>query len=88
MEKKLKAAGYREFAKAALKGVHDGGGVRRLMENINNALVNLQAEEMINALVLVNDTLREIRDVFENLNGELENRMGNEVLVETNDIYY
>ena len=34
----------------------------------------------------VNETLREIRDVFENLNGEIENRMGNEVLVEQKDI--
>ena len=45
-------------------------------------------EEMINALALVNETLMEIRDTFENLNGAIENRMGNEVLVEPNDIYY
>ena len=88
LEKKLKAAGYRDFAKAALKGVCDGGGVRLLIENLNNALVNLQDEEMSNALALVNATLREVRDVFENLNGEIENRMGNEVLVEPQDIYY
>ena len=88
LEKMLKAAGYIEFAKAALKGVHDGGGVRRLMENVNNALMESHGEDMVEALVIVNDTLREIRDVFENLNGELENRMGNEVLVEANDIYY
>ena len=88
LEKMLKAAGYIEFAAAALKGVHDGGGVRRLMENVNNALMESHGEDMVEALVIVNDTLREIRDVFENLNGELENRMGNEVLVETNDIYY
>ena len=65
----------------------DGGGVRRLIENLNNALVGLQGEDMVDALVLVNETLREIRDVFENLNGEIENRMGNEVLVEPNDIF-
>jgi len=68
--------------------VFDGGGVRRLIENLNNALVGLQDEDMITALALVNETLREIRDEFENLNGEIENRMGNEVLVEPNDIYY
>ena len=85
---KLRKAGYRDFANAALKDVFDGGGVRRLIENLNNALVGLQDEEMFNALALVNETLREIRDVFENLNGEIENRMGNEVLVEPNDIYY
>ena len=85
---KLRKAGYRDFANAALKDVFDGGGVRRLIENLNNALVNLQDEEMFNALALVNGTLREIRDTFENLNGEIENRMGNEVLVEPNDIYY
>ena len=62
--------------------------MRRLIENLNNALVNLQDEEMFKALALVNGTLREIRDTFENLNGEIENRMGNEVLVEPNDIYY
>ncbi len=62
--------------------------MRRLIENINNALVNLKAEETINALVLVNAALAEIRDEFENLNGEIENRMGNEVLVEPGDIYY
>ena len=86
--RKLRKAGYRDFANAALKDVFDGGGVRRLIENLNNALVGLQDEEMFNALALVNETLREIRDVFENLNGEIENRMGNEVLVEPNDIYY
>ena len=43
--------------------------------------------EIINALVLVNDTLTEIRDAFENLNGDFANRMGNEVLVEPQDIY-
>ena len=86
--KKLSAAGYKNFATAALKDVFDGGGVRRLIENLNNELVNLKDEEVINALVLVNDTLREIRDMFENLNGNIENRMGNEVLVEKNDIYY
>ena len=86
--RKLRNAGYRDFANAALKDVLDGGGVRRLIENLNNALVGLQDEEMFNALALVNETLREIRDVFENLNGEIENRMGNEVLVEPNDIYY
>ena len=32
LEKKLKAAGFRDFAKAALKDVHDGGGVRRQHE--------------------------------------------------------
>ena len=85
---KLRKAGYRDFANAALKDVFDGGGVRRLIENLNNALVNLQDEEMFKALALVNETLREIRDTFENLNGEIENRMGNEVLVEPNDIYY
>ena len=42
---------------------------------------------MINALALVNETLREIRDEFANLNGEIENRMGNEVLVEQKDIF-
>ena len=88
LEKMLKAAGYIEFAAAALKGVHDGGGVRRLMENVNNALMESHGEDMVEALVIVNDALTEIRDVFENLNGELENRMGNEVLVEANDIYY
>ena len=88
LEKMLKAAGYIEFAAAALKGVHDGGGVRRLMENINNALMESHGEDMVEALVIVNDALTEIRDLFENLNGELENRMGNEVLVEANDIYY
>ena len=87
LAKKLKAAGFRDFAAAALKGVHDGGGVRMLIENINNALVKMQDEEIINALVPVNDTLREIRDVFENLNGEIESRMGNEVLVEQKDIF-
>ena len=66
----------------------DGGGVRRLIENLNNELVNLQDEDMATALALVNETLREIRDVFENLNGEIENRIGNEVLVEADDIYY
>ena len=86
--RKLRKAGYRDFANAALKDVLDGGGVRRLIENLNNALVNLQDEEVFGALALVNETLREIRDVFENLNGEIENRMGNEVLVEPNDIYY
>ncbi len=85
---KLRKAGYRDFANAALKDVFGGGGVRRLIENLNNALVNLQDEEMFKALALVNETLREIRDTFENLNGEIENRMGNEVLVEPNDIYY
>lgn len=89
LESKLKAAGYRDLAKTALKDVYDGGGVRRLIENLNNALVAMQqSEDLVKALVLVNDTLREIRDEFENLNGELENRMGNEVLVEQNDIYY
>ena len=88
LAKKLRAAGFRDFANAALKDVLDGGGVRRLIENLNNALVNLQDEEIFNALALVNETLREIRDTFENLNGEIENRMGNEVLVEPNDIYY
>ena len=88
LARKLRAAGYRDFANTALKDVLDGGGVRRLIENLNNALVNLQDEEMFNALALVNETLREIRDEFENLNGEIENRMGNEVLVEPNDIYY
>ena len=70
------------------RNVLDGGGVRRLIENLNNALVNLQDEKIFGALALVNETLREIRDVFENLNGEIANRMGNEVLVEPNDIYY
>ena len=88
LEKKLKTAGFRDFAKAALKDVLDGGGVRRLIENLNNALSAMQSEELINALVIVNDTLREIRDEFEHLNGELENRMGNEILVESKDIYY
>jgi len=86
--KKLKAAGFRDFAKTALKDVHDGGGVRRLVENLNNALVEMQSEDLINALVLVNDALREIRDEFETLNGEIENRMGNEVMVEPKDIFY
>ena len=88
LDKKLKAAGFRDLAKAAMKDVEDGGGVRRLIENLNNALVTMPSENLINALVLVNDTLREIRDEFENLNGEIENRMGNEILVEPNDIYY
>ena len=68
--------------------MHDGGGVRRLMENVNNALMESHGEDMVEALVIVNDALTEIRDLFENLNGELENRIGNEVLVEPNDIYY
>ena len=88
LEKKLKTAGFRDFAGRALKDVFDGGGVRRLMENINNALMDFPPEDMVKALVLVNDALRDIRDVFENLNGEIENRMGNEVLVEPKDIYY
>ena len=88
LEKKLRDAGYRDFANKALKDVLGGGGVRRLIENLNNALVDLQDEEMVNALAIVNETLREIRDVFENLNGDIENRMGNEVLVESKDIYY
>ena len=87
LEKKLRAAGFGDFANTAFKGVLDGGGVRRLIENLNNALVNLQDEDVFRALAPVNETLREIRDVFENLNGEIENRMGNEVLVEPNDIY-
>ncbi|MBQ4384869.1 MAG: hypothetical protein II823_02965 [Kiritimatiellae bacterium] len=85
--KNLRKAGFRDFANAALKDVFDGGGVRGLIENLNNALVGLQDEAMINALVLVNETLREIRDEFANLNGEIENRMGNEVLVEQKDIF-
>ncbi|MBR4653802.1 MAG: hypothetical protein IKO72_10635 [Kiritimatiellae bacterium] len=87
LERKLKTTGYGDFAAMALKGVRDGGGVRMLIENLNNALAGLQPERIINALVLVNDTLTEIRDAFENLNGDFANRMGNEVLVEPQDIY-
>ena len=42
---------------------------------------------MLDALSIVNSSLREIRDEFENLNGQMENRMGNEVLVEQKDIF-
>ena len=87
LAKKLRTAGYRDFANAALKDVFDGGGVRLLIENLNNSLVSLKDEDMLDALAIVNASLREIRDEFENLNGQMENRMGNEVLVEQNDIY-
>lgn len=62
--------------------------MRLLIENLNNALVNLKDEDMLDALAIVNATLRKIRDEFETLNGNIENRMGNEVLVESKDIYY
>ena len=84
--RKLRKAGYRDFANAALKDVLDGGGVRLLIENLNNALVNLQDEEILNALAIVNDALSGIRDEFATLNGEIENRMGNEVMIEQKDL--
>ena len=87
LAKKLRTAGYRDFANAALKDVLDGGGVRLLIENLNNSLVSLKDEDMLDALAIVNASLREIRDEFENLNGQMENRMGNEVLVEQEDIF-
>ena len=87
LAKKLRTAGYRDFANAALKDVFDGGGVRLLIENLNNSLVSLKDEDMLDALAIVNASLREIRDEFENLNGQMENRMGNEVLVEQKDIF-
>ena len=49
--------------------------------------MNLKDEDMLDALAIVNASLREIRDEFENLNGQIENRMGNEVLVEQKDIF-
>ena len=49
--------------------------------------MNLKDEDMLDALSIVNSSLREIRDEFENLNGQIENRMGNEVLVEQKDIF-
>ena len=49
--------------------------------------MNLKDEDMLDALSIVNSSLREIRDEFENLNGQMENRMGNEVLVEQKDIF-
>ena len=48
----------------------------------------LKLEKFNRKIALVNETLRGIRDVFENLNREIGNRMGNEVLVEPQDIYY
>ena len=49
--------------------------------------MNLKDEDMLDALSIVNSSLREIRDEFETLNGQMENRMGNEVLVEQKDIF-
>ena len=49
--------------------------------------MNLKDEDMLDALSIVNSSLREIRDEFETLTGQMENRMGNEVLVEQKDIF-
>ena len=88
LSKKLTKEGLGTFAKKALENVRDGGGIRLLIENLNNALVDLPPDDMMKALPIVNAILRDINTAFDTLNGNLENRMGNEVLVEPKDIYY
>lgn len=87
-EDALKANGYGKFADKVLKGVFQGGGIRLFTDNFAREITNLVehsprlGDEVADVL---KPYLQDIDNALRQLSGQVENRMGNEIMLDAED---
>jgi hypothetical protein len=88
-EANLKAIGEDRLAQILMTGVTDkGAGVRQLMDNMTAVLENLPADENKRAEVteILDDMVEGILRTTGHLTGEIAHRMGNEIMIDPQDL--
>ena len=82
----LRKAGFQQVADRVLKGVYEGGGLKLFLENVQREIKNLPEGEDVRALETIGPNLDQLNARLKSLNGIIDNRMGNEVVLEIKDI--
>ena len=82
----VRQAGFPLLADRLLDGgVMEGGGVRRFVDNANKLLAELPSEDARRLFELLEPKLTQIDAQLNTLNGVVDERMGNEVMLEPDD---
>ena len=88
-EANLKAIGEDQLAQLLMTGVAGtGGGVRQIMDNMAGVLDNLPADENKRAEIteILDDLFEGILRTAGHLTGEISDRMGNEIMIDPQDL--
>ena len=81
----LRKAGFPHVADRVMEGVFDGGGVKMFLENMQQEKNNLSDDDSIRAMETVGPYFDNINKVLRSLNGSIDNRMGNEIMLDPQD---
>ncbi len=82
----LRRSGFPQVADRVLRGVMDGGGVKMFLDNLQRELLALPDEDSVRAMESINEHLDPIDKILQKLNGNIDNRMGNEIMLEIKDL--
>ncbi len=83
----LRKAGFPQVADRVLEGVFEGGGVKMFLDKLQHECAALPGNEGIRAMEAIDKQLVDINEAIIKLNGTVDNRMGNEIMLEINDIF-
>ena len=82
----LKAKGMPQIAEGLLVGsVLDGGGVRQFLDNVNAIIKGLPDEQIEEVMDVLSPFMSRIDDALKNLSGDVNLRMGNEIMLDAKD---
>lgn len=84
----LREAGYPKFANDVLKGVFDGGGIRQFIDNFVREISSFSKhspEQGDEVMKVIGPYLQSIDNALRELNGQVGNRMGNEIMLDAKD---
>ena len=82
----LRKAGFPQVADRVQKGVFEGGGIKMFLDKLQNECAALPGNEGIRAMEAIDEQLVEINNTIVKLNGRIDDRMGNEIMLEIKDI--
>ena len=81
----LRRAGFQLVADRVLTGVFEGGGLKMFLDNIQRAVKQLSDDDSVRAMEAIGENLDKLNKALVELNGAIDNRMGNEIMLEIND---
>ncbi len=85
-EWELRVNGFIELAqKSLLDAVLHGGGVKMFIDNINAAMKEMPEDKALKAMDVLQPFLNTIDNELRHLNGSVDNRMGNEIMLDAVD---
>ena len=87
MEEELRASGFIKLAeRSKLDVVLKGGGVKMFLDNIQSGMRDMSEDRLVEAMDVMAPFLDRLNKDLLSLNGSLDSRMGNEIMIDERDI--